>query len=131
MFYSQLDSLCKEKGTSVSAVLDALDLSRGNIRRWKDGVNPKYETKLKIANYLKISVERLMSGTELAEYRKNIPENETRTFAQNEEEKEILILCRQAERLPEEIRKQIFSQLRDTTNSFLKMIEKNSDGKEN
>lgn len=72
MFYNQLDALCKEKKTSVSAVLDALNLSRGNIRRWKDGVNPKYETKLKIANYLKISVEQLMSGTELTEYQKNI-----------------------------------------------------------
>ena len=72
MFYNQLDALCKEKKTSEYDVLHAMNLSRGNIRRWKDGVNPKYETKLKIANYLKISVEQLMSGTELTEYQKNI-----------------------------------------------------------
>lgn len=68
MFLTQFKSICKQKNTSVSAVLDALSMSRGNIARWKTGLNPKFETKLKIANYLEVPVESLLSEEEIEHY---------------------------------------------------------------
>lgn len=67
MFYDQLQPICKQKGTSVSAVLDGIGMSRANVTRWKEGVNPRFEVKLKIANYLGINVNELLSDSEKAE----------------------------------------------------------------
>ena len=65
MFFDLLDSICKENGTTVTAVLVAVGLSKGSIRNWKNGVLPKYQTRLKIANYLGVPVERLMTEQEI------------------------------------------------------------------
>lgn len=70
MFYEQFEKVCKNKNTTVSAVLVALGMSKGCIRNWKNGVNPKYETKLKIANYLGVSYNDLLSEKEKAEQAK-------------------------------------------------------------
>ena len=70
MFYKQLDAVCKRQGTSVTAVLIALNISKGNIRNWKNGTIPKYETRLKIANHLGISVEDLLTPEEIEEREK-------------------------------------------------------------
>lgn len=40
MFFDLLDSICKENGTTVTAVLVAVGLSKGSIRNWKNGVLP-------------------------------------------------------------------------------------------
>ena len=65
MFYEQLERICKEKGVSITPMVVNLGLSKGNIRNWKKGSLPKYETRLKIAEYLKIPVEKLMTEQEL------------------------------------------------------------------
>ena len=70
MFFDLLDSICKENGTTVTAVLVAVGLSKGSIRNWKNGVLPKYQTRLKIANYLGVPVERLMTEQEIEEEKK-------------------------------------------------------------
>ena len=65
MFYDKLESLCKEKNTTITAVVVALGLSKGNIRNWKNGSVPKYDTRLKIANYLEVSIDELLTPEEL------------------------------------------------------------------
>jgi transcriptional regulator with XRE-family HTH domain len=70
VFFDLLDSICKENGTTVTAVLVAVGLSKGSIRNWKNGVLPKYQTRLKIANYLGVPVERLMTEQEIEEEKK-------------------------------------------------------------
>ena len=74
MFFDLLDSICKENGTTVTAVLVAVGLSKGSIRNWKNGVLPKYQTRLKIANYLGVPVERLMTEQEIEEEKKALEE---------------------------------------------------------
>ena len=55
MFFDILQRLCDEKGISVSALLDTLGMSRGNMARWKSGLEPKAGTKKKIAETLGVN----------------------------------------------------------------------------
>ena len=70
MFYDRLDYICKEKNTTITAVVVAIGLSKGNIKNWKNGSIPKYETRLKIAKHLDIPIEKLMTEREIDEKNK-------------------------------------------------------------
>lgn len=72
MFYDQLDEVCKRNGTTVSAVLISIGCSKGNIRNWKNGGIPKYETRLKIANHLGVGIDELLTDEELKERNKQV-----------------------------------------------------------
>lgn len=64
MFYDQIKEICDRKGIKITSLINSIGLSKGNIRNWKKGVNPKYETKVKIANYLNIPIEELLTPEE-------------------------------------------------------------------
>lgn len=59
MFFDILQTLCDEKGIAMSALLDSVGMSRGNIARWKNGLDPKSATKIKLANALGVDRSRL------------------------------------------------------------------------
>lgn len=61
MFYNNFLSLCEDAGMSPSAVLTELEISKGGLKRWRDGVEPTNPTKKKIADYFGISVKELSS----------------------------------------------------------------------
>lgn len=65
MQFSKLDAICKEKKTSVSALLVKMGMSKGNIRNWKKGVQPKYHVVQNMAALLGIKVEDLLSDEEI------------------------------------------------------------------
>lgn len=69
MFFDKLQTACDKKGIAMSALLDKIDMSRGNIARWKSGLEPKAATKQKLAEALGIERE------ELEEREKPAPEN--------------------------------------------------------
>lgn len=69
MFFDKLQTACDKKGIAMSALLDKTDMSRGNIARWKSGLEPKAATKQKLAEALGIDRE------ELEEREKPAPEN--------------------------------------------------------
>lgn len=69
MFFDKLQIACDKKGIAMSALLDKIDMSRGNIARWKSGLEPKAATKQKLAEALGIDRE------ELEEREKPAPEN--------------------------------------------------------
>lgn len=60
MFFDKLQEVCDEKGVAMSALLDQLDMSRGNIARWKSGKAPKAATQIKIAAALGVDRSRLI-----------------------------------------------------------------------
>lgn len=62
MFYDNFMSLCERDGVSPSKVLDSIPMSRGSLKRWRDGGEPLNEGKKKIADYFNISIAELMSG---------------------------------------------------------------------
>ena len=69
MFFDKLQIVCDEKGIAMSALLDKIGMSRGNIARWKSGLEPKAATKQKLAEALGVGRE------ELEEYEKPAPES--------------------------------------------------------
>ena len=56
MFFNILQRVCNEKGISISALLDEIGMSRGNMARWKEGLDPKASTKKKIAEALGVNL---------------------------------------------------------------------------
>ena len=63
MFYENLKRICKEKGTSMTAVCEAINVSTGLITHWKNGREPRGTTVIKFATYLGVSVAELLGNT--------------------------------------------------------------------
>lgn len=64
MFFDNLESLCRKKNTTISAVAQSLGLSKGSITSWRNGVTPNGETLLKFANFFDVSTDFLLTGKE-------------------------------------------------------------------
>ena len=60
MFYETLKEVCKKKNTSPSAVCDALGMSRSNVTNWKNGLWPRMDVVIEIANYLSVNPAKLI-----------------------------------------------------------------------
>lgn len=60
MFYQKFKDLCTKKGVSMSYVLDESHLSRGNLSRWKDGIEPKFDTLQRIASVLEVQIDQFL-----------------------------------------------------------------------
>ena len=56
--YNKIKILCKEKGISIHALEKEIGLGGGTISRWQNS-NPRFETVLKVANYLGVSIDFL------------------------------------------------------------------------
>ena len=62
MFIDEYEKICALKGISPTRVLSNLKISKSSYSHWKSGGDPLNETKKKIADYLNISIEELVSG---------------------------------------------------------------------
>lgn len=51
--------ICNERGVRPTRVVVDLGLSRGNLARWKDGVEPKLPILRKMADYFGVSISEL------------------------------------------------------------------------
>lgn len=60
MFYDKLKKACRDKGTSPTAVVISLGMSRGNVTFWKNGQLPSVEVLMKLASKLDVSVDYLL-----------------------------------------------------------------------
>ena len=58
-FWDKFTQLCTENGYKPCTVVDKLDLSRGNIARWKAGGSVSLETGRKIAEFFSVPMESL------------------------------------------------------------------------
>ncbi len=59
-FYTNLDKICKQRNTSVSAVLLKCELRKSLGTGWKKGVSPSGDNIIKIAQYLNVSADYLL-----------------------------------------------------------------------
>ncbi len=59
-FYTNLDKICKQRDTSVSAVLLKCELNKSLGTAWKKGVSPSGDNIVKIAQYLNLSTDYLL-----------------------------------------------------------------------
>lgn len=60
MDYVTFDKLCKENGTTATAIALKLGLSKGNTSSWKKGGNPSADILIKIADELNCTVDILL-----------------------------------------------------------------------
>ena len=64
MFYDVFTQLCQKRGISDTTAIQAMHLSTGNLKNWKNGRTPKTEVLKKVADYFDVSVDYLLGKTE-------------------------------------------------------------------
>lgn len=67
MFWNNFLKLCADKNTKPTAVAMALNISRGSVTNWKNGVIPQETTIKRIADYFGVSVDELLYNGEPTE----------------------------------------------------------------
>lgn len=60
VFFEKLDNMCAERGLSISAFLESLNVDKSAASRWKRGALPSKPVQKKIADYFGVSVLELM-----------------------------------------------------------------------
>ncbi len=91
-FYERLHLICKEKNTTLTAVLKELGLSTGNTGAWKKGQLPKGDALAAIADYLGTSIDYIIYG----EYRDDLDNDEKKLvglYRQTPERAKYKVLC--------------------------------------
>ncbi|MBE6693416.1 MAG: LexA family transcriptional regulator [Ruminococcaceae bacterium] len=64
MFYTNLQKICKERGTTPTAVAKAIGISTSMTANWKKGGMPRGDTLQKLASYFGVTTDYLL-GSEL------------------------------------------------------------------
>lgn len=62
MFYDRLKELCKENNITLTNLVKELNMSSGNLSRWKNGGVPKGDTLSALAEYFKVSTDYLLGN---------------------------------------------------------------------
>lgn len=115
-FYKRLDSLCKATGTSVTALLKSLNISTSKGTAWKNGSIPRADVLQKLATALHTTPAYLLGETDdPSEGKKNNP-----AAAQDARQRELVVLARRAEQIPDEDYKRIVKTFEDTIDIYLR-----------
>lgn len=115
-FYKRLDSLCKATGTSVTALLKSLNISTSKGTAWKNGSIPRADVLQKLATALHTTPAYLLGETDNpSEGKKNNP-----ATAQDARQRELVVLARRAEQIPDEDYKRIVKTFEDTIDIYLR-----------
>lgn len=61
--YNRIEKLCKERGTTITAVCTLVTGSSGNLSTWKKGYM-RSDYLLKVSEYLNVSMDYLLTGKE-------------------------------------------------------------------
>lgn len=64
MNYTAFEQLCREKGTTPTAITEKIGLKKGNTTKWKNGGNPSIEILLTLSVELECTVDYLLTGKE-------------------------------------------------------------------
>lgn len=63
-FYTNLKDICKIQNTTISNVLECCNFSKSKGTQWKNGSLPNSDAIIKLANYLSVSTDYLLTGKE-------------------------------------------------------------------
>ena len=77
MFWDRYKTLCENSKNTPNGVAKLLEISNSSCTQWKNGVLPKGDTLLKIANFFNCSIDYLLGRTE------NLSVNETSNLNSN------------------------------------------------
>lgn len=64
MFYDNFRLVCKEKGTTVTAVLKKLGKSTGSTGKWRNGSYPTLDVVMAMAEDLGVTLDKLVYNRE-------------------------------------------------------------------
>ena len=67
MFYDEIYRVCEERDTKPTIVLRELNLSTGNISKWKGGTSPTVDIAIRIARHLGVSLSYLCNPSDVLE----------------------------------------------------------------
>lgn len=62
MFYDRLKDLCRTKGVTLTNLVKDLNMSTGNLSKWKNGNVPKSDTIRALAEYLGVTADYLLGN---------------------------------------------------------------------
>lgn len=79
MFYEQLKKACKEKNTTITAVLKKIGVGTANGTYWKNGSVPSSDIVIQLSEFLNVSTDYLLTG-------KDNQENPSIKFTNSNEE---------------------------------------------
>lgn len=77
MFFERYETLCKNKGITVSKAADVMGINRASVTQWKNSpdIVPSGAILLKIANYFEVSSDYLL-GISDRDFKTNSPKNQ-------------------------------------------------------
>ena len=64
MFFDRFQSLCDSRGISVYKACTDIGLNRSAVAKWKAGGKPNGNTAAKLAEYLRVTTDFLLTGQE-------------------------------------------------------------------
>lgn len=67
-FYKNVLSACKKRDISITELTRQLEISKGNISNWRNGILPKLVLRLKISKILGIPIQDILTPEEIADY---------------------------------------------------------------
>ena len=67
MFYDDIRRVCDEKDTKPSIILKELNMSTGNMSKWKHGTSPTVDIAVKLAHHLGVSLSYLCAPEDILE----------------------------------------------------------------
>lgn len=65
MFFDRYYNLCKEIGSSPSAIGKKIGISSSTVTQWKQGSIPKADALEKISSYFNVSIDYLLGKTDI------------------------------------------------------------------
>ncbi|MBO1701076.1 helix-turn-helix domain-containing protein [Eubacterium callanderi] len=125
-FSEMLKNLRKERGLTQEALAKALSIgdfkiSPSAVGMWEQGRRePDFETLDLIADFFNVDIDFLLGKTDKTTYIPNPNKRKDESYAKNETEKKLLVLCRKANDVSEEEREDIINLFENTIDLYLK-----------
>ena len=115
--YLAFSKLLNERGVTAYKVSKETGVTQSTLSDWKRGRStPKTDNMKKIADYFGVSIDYLMTGKESNDENTSTEKD----YAKNETERKLLVLCRKANDVSEEERKDIINLFENTIDLYLK-----------
>lgn len=123
-FYDRFESLCKDFGVTPTEVARENGITQQAVSLWKKrGSTPSATTVQKLAHYFDVSIEYLLGA------KSSVPEYYSQNQKESEEhpdnlsnarQRELVVLARRAEQIPDEDYKRIVKTFEDTIDIYLR-----------
>lgn len=117
MFWDNLLTACDAYGVKVTPLLQELNISTGNIGRWKRGGDVKSDVLVKLSKKLEVSTDFLLTG------QASQPAKSSAFECTTKDEQDLLMMYRS---LPLQLRTLAFNYLKSSYDTYNVLVDNNS-----